>query len=68
MFSEHSPANDLRIFFTFLMFFAFIMITIQSRRSELIGRYDFIWKLQVLRIVMLVAIASICRHWVRTLK
>ncbi|KAH7731120.1 CRE-ACY-4 protein [Aphelenchoides avenae] len=46
--SDHSPANDLRIFFTFLMFFAFIMITIQSRRSELIGRYDFIWKLQAL--------------------
>ena len=27
--------------------FALVLIIMQSRRSELISRYDFIWKLQV---------------------
>uniref|UniRef100_A0A915CP31 Uncharacterized protein n=1 Tax=Ditylenchus dipsaci TaxID=166011 RepID=A0A915CP31_9BILA len=35
---HYTSSNDLRIFFTFLMFFGFILIAIQSRRSELIGR------------------------------
>lgn len=45
--SNYSLTNDLRTFYTFLTLFALTLITIQSRRSELIGRYDFIWKLQV---------------------
>ncbi|KAI6176422.1 Adenylyl cyclase V [Aphelenchoides bicaudatus] len=46
--STYSWATDLRTYYTFLTFFAFALITIQSRRSELVGRYDFIWKLQAL--------------------
>ncbi|VDK77617.1 unnamed protein product, partial [Litomosoides sigmodontis] len=40
--------NDLRLFFSLVIIFAFILIMIQSRRSELIARFDFIWKLQAL--------------------
>ncbi|VDN36288.1 unnamed protein product, partial [Gongylonema pulchrum] len=40
--------SDLRIFFTFVILFAFVLTVIQSRRSELIARFDFIWKLQAL--------------------
>ncbi|KAI6200887.1 Adenylyl cyclase V [Aphelenchoides besseyi] len=46
--STYSIANDLRTYYTFLTLFALILIAIQSRRSELIGRFDFIWKLQAL--------------------
>uniref|UniRef100_A0A915PNS9 adenylate cyclase n=1 Tax=Setaria digitata TaxID=48799 RepID=A0A915PNS9_9BILA len=46
--SQISLWNDLRFFFTFVIVFAFILILIQSRRSELIARFDFIWKLQAL--------------------
>ncbi|KAI6222383.1 Adenylyl cyclase V [Aphelenchoides fujianensis] len=46
--STYSMANDLRTYYTFLTFFALTLIAIQSRRSELIGRFDFIWKLQAL--------------------
>jgi hypothetical protein len=45
--SQYSSANDLRIFFTFLVFFALVLIAVESRRSEMIARYDFIWKLHV---------------------
>uniref|UniRef100_A0A0K0F830 adenylate cyclase n=1 Tax=Strongyloides venezuelensis TaxID=75913 RepID=A0A0K0F830_STRVS len=40
--------NFLKYSFTFLVFFAFVLISLQSRRSELIARYDFIWKLQAI--------------------
>uniref|UniRef100_A0A1I7X748 adenylate cyclase n=1 Tax=Heterorhabditis bacteriophora TaxID=37862 RepID=A0A1I7X748_HETBA len=40
--------DDLRIFFTIAALFAVVLIIMQSRRSELISRYDFIWKLQAL--------------------
>ncbi|TKR67787.1 hypothetical protein L596_023882 [Steinernema carpocapsae] len=46
--SEQSSLGDLRIFFSFILLFSFVLIVIQSRRSELIARYDFIWKLQAL--------------------
>lgn len=39
--------DDLRLFFTLVIIFAFIVIMIQTRRSELNARFDFIWKLQV---------------------
>uniref|UniRef100_A0A7E4V1G9 adenylate cyclase n=1 Tax=Panagrellus redivivus TaxID=6233 RepID=A0A7E4V1G9_PANRE len=37
---------DLRFVFTFFTLLGLTMITIQSRRSEMVARYDFIWKLQ----------------------
>jgi hypothetical protein len=37
-----------RILFTLVVFFAFLLIALQSHRSELIARFDFIWKLQAL--------------------
>jgi adenylate cyclase 5 len=43
---DYGYFSDLRCFFTFFTIFAFCMITIQSRRSEMVARYDFIWKLQ----------------------
>uniref|UniRef100_A0A1I8EDY9 adenylate cyclase n=1 Tax=Wuchereria bancrofti TaxID=6293 RepID=A0A1I8EDY9_WUCBA len=46
--SQMSLWNDLRLFFTLVIILVFILITIQSRRSELIARFDFIWKLQAL--------------------
>ncbi|KAI1705680.1 adenylate and guanylate cyclase catalytic domain-containing protein [Ditylenchus destructor] len=46
--STYSSANDLRLFFTFLVFFAFLLIAIQGRRSEMIARFDFIWKVKAL--------------------
>ncbi|OZC06426.1 adenylate/guanylate cyclase catalytic domain protein [Onchocerca flexuosa] len=46
--SQMNKWNDLRLFFTFVIILAFILIVIQSRRSELIARFDFIWKLQAL--------------------
>ncbi|KAK0418163.1 hypothetical protein QR680_013407 [Steinernema hermaphroditum] len=46
--SQQSPFGDLRSFFSFVLLFSFVLIVIQSRRSELIARYDFIWKLQAL--------------------
>ncbi|MCP9258594.1 Adenylate cyclase type 5 [Dirofilaria immitis] len=46
--SQISIWNDLRLFFTLVIILAFILILIQSRRSELIARFDFIWKLQAI--------------------
>ncbi|VDL69369.1 unnamed protein product [Nippostrongylus brasiliensis] len=46
--SNLSPIDDLRIFFTVTAAFAVVLIMMQTRRSELISRYDFIWKLQAL--------------------
>ncbi|EYB90621.1 hypothetical protein Y032_0217g2396 [Ancylostoma ceylanicum] len=43
-----SAIDDLRIFFTVTAVFAVVLILMQTRRSELISRYDFIWKLQAL--------------------
>lgn len=64
-FSTYSWASDLRTYYTFLTFFAFTLITIQSRRSELVGRYDFIWKLQV-NLLGFDLIVFICRHCLKT--
>lgn len=38
---------DQRIFLTVAAIFAVALIVMQTRRSELVSRYDFIWKLQV---------------------
>ncbi|VDK54419.1 unnamed protein product [Cylicostephanus goldi] len=46
--SDVSPIDDLRIFFTVTAIFGVVLIMMQTRRSELISRYDFIWKLQAL--------------------
>ncbi|KAK6739560.1 hypothetical protein RB195_008202 [Necator americanus] len=46
--SNVSTIDDLRIFFTVTAAFAVVLILMQTRRSELISRYDFIWKLQAL--------------------
>uniref|UniRef100_A0A1I7RZD0 adenylate cyclase n=1 Tax=Bursaphelenchus xylophilus TaxID=6326 RepID=A0A1I7RZD0_BURXY len=46
--SEYKWSTDLRFYYTFITLFAFTLVTIQSRRSELIARYDFIWKLQAI--------------------
>ncbi|VDK51357.1 unnamed protein product [Anisakis simplex] len=45
---SYNPLADIRVFFTMVTIFAFILTVIQSRRSELIARLDFIWKLQAL--------------------
>uniref|UniRef100_A0A9J2PCN2 adenylate cyclase n=1 Tax=Ascaris lumbricoides TaxID=6252 RepID=A0A9J2PCN2_ASCLU len=46
--STYNPLGDMRLFFTLVTVFAFVLTVIQSRRSELIARLDFIWKLQAL--------------------
>ncbi|KHN79604.1 Adenylate cyclase type 5 [Toxocara canis] len=46
--STYNPLGDMRLFFTVVTVFAFVLTVIQSRRSELITRLDFIWKLQAL--------------------
>ncbi|XGW17237.1 hypothetical protein V3C99_002110 [Haemonchus contortus] len=46
--SNLTAVDDLRIFFTVTAVFAVVLILMQTRRSELISRYDFIWKLQAL--------------------
>ncbi|KAL7072860.1 hypothetical protein ACQ4LE_007936 [Meloidogyne hapla] len=46
--SENNSSIEPRILFTLVVFFAFILIALQSHRSELIARFDFIWKLQAL--------------------
>jgi hypothetical protein len=35
-------------FFSVLVLFAFLLVAIQSRRSEMVARLDFIWKIQAL--------------------
>ncbi|CAJ0581044.1 unnamed protein product, partial [Mesorhabditis spiculigera] len=40
--------NDFRASLTILALFTVVLILMQSRRSEMISRYDFIWKLQAL--------------------
>ncbi|CAJ0942778.1 unnamed protein product, partial [Mesorhabditis belari] len=40
--------DDFRIPLTVLVIFTVVLIVMQSRRSEMISRYDFIWKLQAL--------------------
>ncbi|VDN57977.1 unnamed protein product [Dracunculus medinensis] len=47
-FSDFGALDDLRLFSTFMAIFAFILTVIHSRRSELITRFDFIWKLQAI--------------------
>ncbi|CAD6188093.1 unnamed protein product [Caenorhabditis auriculariae] len=45
---DSSLASDERIHFSIVILFALALVIIQSRRSEQISRYDFIWKLQAL--------------------
>ncbi|GMR40657.1 hypothetical protein PMAYCL1PPCAC_10852, partial [Pristionchus mayeri] len=45
---EVSHLDDLRVHFTIFFLIALVLSVMQSRRSELICRYDFIWKLQAL--------------------
>ncbi|MFH4980429.1 hypothetical protein AB6A40_007138 [Gnathostoma spinigerum] len=40
--------SDLRLFFSFAICFTLLLVTIQSRRYEMLTRFDFLWKLQAL--------------------
>ncbi|CAI4227979.1 unnamed protein product [Auanema sp. JU1783] len=45
---NYSIVADMRIFYTLSAIYVIVLIFMQSRRSELISRYDFLWKLQAL--------------------
>uniref|UniRef100_A0A0N5AAL4 adenylate cyclase n=1 Tax=Syphacia muris TaxID=451379 RepID=A0A0N5AAL4_9BILA len=47
-FRNRSSLNDLRVFMTLITVFSILLTAIQSHRSELIARFDFIWKLKAL--------------------